>query len=367
MNFFGFFTLLAAFATLSMGVYVYAKNPLHDINRSFLILCLGALYWISTFLAFTQSSNIEYASFWRRAFSFWPFIIPLQFQFILVFTEKRRLLRNYPLLLFLLVPPSLVTLFELNGVIFDELVLKDWGWVEINSLNLAFVSTSIWGVVMGILSLIVAHNFYRTVEHPLKKKQAKFVFLGLLIPNILGTLSQIIFSSLSFRFPDLTIPAVGLMCFLIDYGISKHQLFALNPIAAVDSIFDFMTEEAFGKSISEQSFDLIYAVDSQGKIVYLSPSFEEIMGYERSEVAGKTFQDFLPPEDMVDINLALLKFIVQPTEKLDEWVEAEIRFKRKDNSIINLITRSKPIVVKGNLYGVQGIAKDITDRKKNTV
>ncbi|MHA2173634.1 MAG: PAS domain-containing sensor histidine kinase [Candidatus Hodarchaeales archaeon] len=42
------------------------------------------------------------------------------------------------------------------------------------------------------------------------------------------------------------------------------------------------------------------------------------------------------------------------------WEEAEVKFKRKDNSTVVLLARSKPIIREGNMYGVQGIAKDIT-------
>ncbi|MHA2052155.1 MAG: histidine kinase N-terminal 7TM domain-containing protein [Candidatus Hodarchaeales archaeon] len=292
MHIFGVLILLAAFTTLTKGVYVFARNPRNTLNQSFLFLTIGALYWISSFLAFTQSHNFEYAFFWRRIFSFWPFIIPLQFQFIMVFTEKKELLKRIPILLSLLIPTIIVIFFELNNLIFENLELEYWGWVEVNSLNFPFVISSLWGVIMGILSLLLILNYYRTIGHPLKKQQAKFVFLGLLIPNMLGILSQIVFSSFSIRFPDLTISAVGFMCVIIAYGIIRYQLFTLTPITAVDSILSFMTAESFGNSITEQSFDLVYAVDSQGYIIYLSPSFEVIMDYKRSEAIGKKFQEF---------------------------------------------------------------------------
>jgi len=40
-----YFCLLTAFITISLGVFVYAKNPGSPINRQFLAVMLAATYW----------------------------------------------------------------------------------------------------------------------------------------------------------------------------------------------------------------------------------------------------------------------------------------------------------------------------------
>jgi PAS domain S-box-containing protein len=217
---------------------------------------------------------------------------------------------------------------------------------------------------MGGISIILVGDYFRKIENPLKKSQAKFVFLGLVIPNALGVLSQIIFSSLSIRFPDLTIPAVGFMCFLFAYGMMKYSLFSLTPITAADNILTLMTTEGTVTSIPEQVFDLVYSIDKSGTFIYISPSIEELSGYKRAELLGKKFYDFLEPED---VNKALVLFqelLIRSINGAKEWLDLELTFIKKDKSSFVLLTHSTPIVHSNEIYGIQGVAKDITSLKQ---
>ena len=49
------------------------------------------------------------------------------------------------------------------------------------------------------------------------------------------------------------------------------------------------------KLLTESSLDVLFRISATGKIIYLSPSCEELFGYKLSEIIGKSFADFLPP------------------------------------------------------------------------
>ena len=173
MNLFGFLIILVTYASLSMGIFVYSKNSTLSVNKHFLLFSLASVYWMFSFYAFTQAPTYEISYFWRKIFAFWPFVIPLQIHFILVFSEHWKLLKNKLIYFLLYFTPLIFVFFEFNDLIAETLVLENWGWVEINSLNLAFISASIWGILGGLISLLLIYKYFSEVKHPLKKQQAK--------------------------------------------------------------------------------------------------------------------------------------------------------------------------------------------------
>jgi len=60
--------------------------------------------------------------------------------------------------------------------------------------------------------------------------------------------------------------------------------------------------EKLAHYLIESSFDLILLVDEEGRIIYVSPSVERLLGYKAEEVRGTRIFDYVHPED---IELAL--------------------------------------------------------------
>ncbi|MGH7849064.1 MAG: PAS domain-containing protein, partial [Thermodesulfobacteriota bacterium] len=52
------------------------------------------------------------------------------------------------------------------------------------------------------------------------------------------------------------------------------------------------------RTIVENSYDLIYEVDSVGRILYVNPACHELTGYAQSELVGKKAFDFMHPDDV---------------------------------------------------------------------
>ena len=122
MNFFSIIILIVTHSSLAMGLFVYIKNPKTMTNRMFFLLTLASLYWMITFFAFTSATTKEWAVFWRRIFSFWPLVVPIQLHFILVFTEHwKRLTKKIETLVVMYFSSFFVILLELSDMIADDL------------------------------------------------------------------------------------------------------------------------------------------------------------------------------------------------------------------------------------------------------
>ncbi|MBM4446488.1 MAG: PAS domain S-box protein [Chloroflexi bacterium] len=124
------------------------------------------------------------------------------------------------------------------------------------------------------------------------------------------------------------------------------------------------TEEALLESeekyrdLVEDLPDVVFAVDQNGALTYLSPAVESMTGYSASELMGRTFAEFLHPED-----LAHAFDTFQRTLSGQAMVD-ELRFFTKSGEMRWLRNSNKPIFVEDRVIGVHGVFSDVTERKR---
>jgi PAS domain S-box-containing protein len=120
------------------------------------------------------------------------------------------------------------------------------------------------------------------------------------------------------------------------------------------------SEELF-RSLVELTSDWIWQVNENGVYTYVSPKVRDILGYEPTEVLGKTPFDLMPKAEAERIAL-IFKEITEkkaPIKNLENW-----NF-QKNGRLVLLETSGIPIVdINGRLIGYRGIDRDITERKK---
>lgn len=117
------------------------------------------------------------------------------------------------------------------------------------------------------------------------------------------------------------------------------------------------SEEKY-RSLVEAINDVIYEIDNEGVISYLSPVVRNVLGYEPEEGIGKKFEEFVCPEDR---GLVKKRF-----EDLMEGVEhlTECRVMSKSGEIRWVQTLAKPAMRGTSFTGARGAFIDITDRKR---
>lgn len=117
-------------------------------------------------------------------------------------------------------------------------------------------------------------------------------------------------------------------------------------------------EERFG-NLFENASDIVYIHDLDGNYISINKAAEKIFGYRRAEFIGMNLKDIVEPEffDLVKEKLA---------EKIagQKQTVYELCCKTKDGRKIMLEVNSCGVYKRKKLIGVQGIARDITERKK---
>ena len=114
------------------------------------------------------------------------------------------------------------------------------------------------------------------------------------------------------------------------------------------------------RSLVETTSDWIWEIDAQGLYTYASPKVEDLLGYEPSEIIGRSPFDLMPPEESERIS-----GLVTPL------LEAGVPFsgirnlnRHKDGRLIWLETSAVPVRdADGNLCGFRGIDRDVMERK----
>lgn len=117
------------------------------------------------------------------------------------------------------------------------------------------------------------------------------------------------------------------------------------------------SEEKY-RHLVENIDEVIYTVNHEGVITYISPAVGKFSKYSSSEVIGRSLFEFIHPEDLPRIKENFQKLfsgIAEPHEYRYVTKSGEIRWFR---------VSSKPIFEQNRLVSIQGVATDITDRKK---
>jgi PAS domain S-box-containing protein len=124
------------------------------------------------------------------------------------------------------------------------------------------------------------------------------------------------------------------------------------------------SEEALLKSeekyrrLFESLVDVFYQADSSGKITMVSPSITKVAGYKPVEVIGSYLKGYYVNPDERNKFLELIS-----TNGFVE--EFEVQMKKKDGSFLwASVNVSLSKDQEGNVVGVEGIARDITERIK---
>ncbi len=133
----------------------------------------------------------------------------------------------------------------------------------------------------------------------------------------------------------------------IETGLNKHLV-----------VKKLQESEEKYRELVETINDIIFKLDENGIISYISPQIEKLTGYTPEEVIGKPFKDYVYPEDLPEIVRSfndLKKEIVQ---------SSEYRLINKKGNPVWIRSSSNPVIRNGLFLGKHGIITDISARKR---
>jgi diguanylate cyclase (GGDEF)-like protein/PAS domain S-box-containing protein len=113
------------------------------------------------------------------------------------------------------------------------------------------------------------------------------------------------------------------------------------------------------RELFENAYDMVYTLDLTGRITSVNKAAERILGYPRTEALEMRFSEFAAPECLQKAQRMIERLIADgiPTTE-------EIDIIAKDGSRVTLEVSNRPVFREGTPLGIQGIARDVTERKK---
>jgi circadian clock protein KaiC len=116
------------------------------------------------------------------------------------------------------------------------------------------------------------------------------------------------------------------------------------------------SEERF-RDISESMGDCIWEVDNDFRYTYVSDKVKNILGFDSTEMMGKTPFDLMTHEEAHRVKESLSVLLAQQHPIIDfkNWAV------RKDGKTVCLLTNGKPLFDSQGFIGYRGVNKDITE------
>lgn len=114
------------------------------------------------------------------------------------------------------------------------------------------------------------------------------------------------------------------------------------------------------KSLFEYNPDLVYMIDLKGNITNLNPVFEDLVGYKRENVIGKSILSFISDKDKEGVTDELSQIITTGASSKSK----EVEIVRRDGVKMSFECTSIPIIIEDKVVGVTGYAKNVTKIKE---
>ena len=117
------------------------------------------------------------------------------------------------------------------------------------------------------------------------------------------------------------------------------------------------SEEKY-RDLVENINDAIYAHDEKGVLTYVSPVIETFGGYRPEELIGRSFTEFIHPEDLPALLASFYRTLAGHLEP------SEFRAITKSGKVCWVRSSSRPIRQGDRVVGLRGVLTDISERKR---
>jgi two-component system, cell cycle sensor histidine kinase and response regulator CckA len=152
-------------------------------------------------------------------------------------------------------------------------------------------------------------------------------------------------------FNDAILGLVGMVLLFDIYTIYQH--FQIQAVRK-----QLIEREELFRLITENAADMIAVVDTKGRRLYNSPSYEKILGYTPLELGGTTAVDQIHPEDREKVFKA-----AADARSTGVGRSLEYRMRHKDGSWRTLESRASTISKGGQVEKLVIVNRDVTERK----
>ncbi len=115
------------------------------------------------------------------------------------------------------------------------------------------------------------------------------------------------------------------------------------------------------RELWENANDMLFIHDLEGNFIDANRMALEVFGYSRDEITKYSIKDVLHPE-YLNFAMEIISEIIRTKKSTETY---EMLCKTRDGRDVWVEVRARPILKNGQVVAIQGIARDITERKKH--
>lgn len=140
-----------------------------------------------------------------------------------------------------------------------------------------------------------------------------------------------------------------------------------RPYAVVSAVRDITSRRedldllALKARLLDSVGQAVIAWDTAGRITFANTKAEQLYGFERNAVIGRSIAEVIDLDE--GVAGARYEGLVESVEGGRSW-EGELQVGRADRDVISVWTSSTPIVQEGTLIGHIGVSRDLSEQKR---
>lgn len=160
--------------------------------------------------------------------------------------------------------------------------------------------------------------------------------------------------------------AAGLLIsFLIFFYLKMLQATGDRALSIAQEMTSTLREsERKYRFLTENINDVIWNIDLEGRLIYMSPAIERLTGYSAEEILAMPINEIIVQEDYDALKTKIAEELAKPPAERDNSTIMTARHRTKDNRIVDTeFSASWLLDEQNNISGVQGSSRDITERK----
>ncbi len=336
--------LIITFILLAIGVYLLAVYLLNISIKENLYYALTCLLFISfsvnfyiTRLPGDLDSLISYTLFQKLVFGTSSLSLYFLLRFSVTFLAFRETRTLRAIFLTGTVGPALAIY-----------LLPDYGAVVAYAKLLISLSALVTIASILVMTLLCIKA---------KNEKARILLIGF-IPFTFCILFDVYHALFNIT-DQIYLSGIGISGYIIatGFGIANTVVRYYMHVKELD-IALHRSEERY-RGVVERNFDVIYTMNRQGELTYASPAITRISGYPVEELLGVGFLTLIPNRDLGKVRAIFRRLVKGETPDTQE-----IEFIGKEGNKLIMELALSPIVEDGAITGIQGIARNITDRKR---
>lgn len=218
------------------GAYIVSVDSREKSNRMFFVLCIFLSVWTFSLAMSISVADMETCFFWSRVSALgWCTFAGILLHFILILTNKRRLLKKWWIYLLIYTPPAVfIYIFALShdlAILQYNLINTPFGWMNKAENNIRNVLYYIYYYSFIAIGLGVLWHWGEYSGDKRNKQQARIILYGFSISLISGFILWIIGNELFITGVTQKVSNVMFVGILaMFYSIKKYKLVKMPPI-----------------------------------------------------------------------------------------------------------------------------------------